>query len=106
MPPKKIICLAKRNHKRSRYDLDQVMAMRPITVATAAKDLNISLSGLDIAEELEKKASRGSLLPFLASEPHFVSPLLLVFLPPPGYKRTPPEVNRRMLPGEYCGHGP
>ena len=62
------------------------MAMRPTAVATPAKDLNISLSGLDRAEELEQKASRGTLLPFLASKPHFVSPLLLVFLPPPDIK--------------------
>ena len=55
----------------------QVMVLRPTNVVTAAKDLNISLSGLDRAEELEKNASRGTLLPFLASEPHFVSPLLL-----------------------------
>ena len=83
MPSKKIICSGKRNHERSRYDLDQVMAMRPTAVVTAAKDLNISLSGLARAEELEKKASRGTLLPFLASKTHFVSPLLLVFLAPP-----------------------
>ena len=82
------------------------MAMRTTAVATAAKDLNISLSGLDISEELEKKASRGSLLPFLASEPHFFSPLLLVFLPPPGYKGAPLEGDRRMLLGEYCGPRP
>ena len=36
MPSKKIIRSGKRNHKRSRYDLDQVMTMRPTAVATAA----------------------------------------------------------------------
>ena len=44
-PYNKIIQSGKRNHDRSRYDLDQVMAMRPTVVATLAKDLNISLSG-------------------------------------------------------------
>ena len=83
MPSKKIICSGKINHERSQYDLDQVMAMRPTDVATAAKDLNISLSCLDRAEELEQKSSRGTFLPFLAPEPHFVLPLLLVFPPPP-----------------------
>ena len=59
------------------------MAMRLTAVETAAKDFNVSLSGLDRAEELEQKSSRGTLLPFLAYEPHFVSPLPLVFLPLP-----------------------
>ena len=77
MTSKKIIRFRKINHERSQYDLDQVMAMRLTAVATAAKDLNISLSGLDRAEELEQKSSRGTLLPFLASEPH----LSLRFLP-------------------------
>ena len=58
------------------------MAMRPTDEATEEKDLNISLSGLDVAEDMEKKASRGTLLPFLASEHHLL-PLILVFLPPP-----------------------
>ena len=62
------------------------MAMCLTAVATEAKDLNIHLSVLDRAEELEQKSSRGTLLPFLAFEPHFVSPLVLVFLPPPDIK--------------------
>ena len=85
MPPKKIKIYGKRNHERYQYDFDQVMAMRPTAVATAAKDLNISLSGLDRAEELEQKSSRGTLLPFLASK-HPSLPLLLVFLSPPDIK--------------------
>ena len=44
------------------------MEMRPTAVAKAEKDLNISLSGLDKAEDLEQKANRGTLLPFLASK--------------------------------------
>ena len=68
MSSKKIIRSSKINHERSRYDLDQVMAIRPTAVATAAKDLNISLSGLDKTEELEQKFIRGTLLPFLVSE--------------------------------------
>ena len=59
------------------------MAMRPTAVATAAKDLNISLSGLDITEKLEQKATRGTLLPFLASEPHSSHGFLWSFSPPP-----------------------
>ena len=57
------------------------MAMRPTAVATEAKDLNISLSGLDRPEELEQKASRGALLPFLASNPHLSHRLF--WSPPP-----------------------
>ena len=49
--------------------MDQVMAMRLTAVVTAAKDWNIYLSGLYRAEELEKKASRGNLVPFLDSDP-------------------------------------
>ena len=79
MSSKKIIRSGKRNHERSRYDLYQVMEMRPTTVATAAKDLNISLSGLDIAEELDQKSSRGILLPVLASEPYSSCRLFLSF---------------------------
>ena len=45
------------------------MAMRATAVVTAAKDLNTSLSILDKAEELEQKDTRGTLLPFLASNP-------------------------------------
>ena len=106
MPSKKIICSRKRNHERSQYDLDQVMAMRPTDVATPAKDLNISLSALDRTEKLEQEASRGTLLPFLASEPHFSRRFLWYFSPPPGYKGVPLEGNRLMLPGEYCGPEP
>ena len=46
------------------------MAMRPTAVATPAKDLNIYLYGLERTEKLEQKASGGTLLLFLASEPH------------------------------------
>ena len=49
--------------------MDRVMAMRLTAVETAEKDLNIYLSGLYRAEELEKKASRGNLVPFLDSDP-------------------------------------
>ena len=88
MPSKKIIRSGKRNHESYRYDLDRAMAMRPTAVATPAKGLNISLSGLDRAEELEQKSSRGTLLPFFASEHHSL-PLLLVFLPSPRiYRRA------------------
>ena len=69
MPSNKIICSVKINHERSRYNLDRVMAMRLTAVETAEKDLNIYLSGLYRAEELEKKASRGNLVPFLDSDP-------------------------------------
>ena len=74
------------------------MAICPTAVAIAAKDLNISLSVLDRAEELEQRASRGTLLPFLPSKK--LSP------PPPGYKGVHLEGNRQMLVGEYCGPGP
>ena len=46
------------------------MEMHPTALETAAKGLNISMYGLDRAEELEQKASRVTLLPLLASEPH------------------------------------
>ena len=48
----------------------QVMVMLQTAVATAAKDSNISLYGLDRAKELEQKESRGTFLPLLASNPH------------------------------------
>ena len=94
MLSKKIIRSGKRIHERSRYDLDQVMAMRPTAVATPAKDLNISLSVLDRAEELDQKSICGTLLPFLASEPHYSRRFLWIFSPLPGYKGVPLEGNR------------
>ena len=94
MPSKKIIYSGKINHERSRYDLDQVMAMRPNAVATPAKDLNTSMSGLDRTEKLEQEASRGTLLTFLASEPHLSRRVFWSFSPPPGYKAVPLEGNR------------
>ena len=94
MPSKKIIRYGKKNHERSRFNLDQVMAMRPTAVATPAKDLNIFLSGLDRTENLEQEASRGTLLPFLASEPYLSRRFLWSFSPPPGYKGVPLDGNR------------
>ena len=95
--PRKNFVLEKSNHERSQYDLDQVMVMRLNAVATAANDLNIYLSDLDIAEELEQKSSHGTLLLFLASN----TPLSRRFFwylypPPPGYKGVPLECNRQM----------
>ena len=66
--------------------MDKVMAMRLTAVATVAKDLNISLSVLDRAEELEQKASHGTLLPFLASKPHSSCRFFWSFSPPPDIK--------------------
>ena len=50
---------------------------------TPAKELNISPSGLDIAEKLEQKISRGTLLPFLASDHHSSRRFFWSSLPPP-----------------------
>ena len=104
MPSKNIICSGKRNLERSRYDLDQVMAMRLTAVATPAEDLNISLSGLDRTEKLEQEASRGTLLPFLASDP-YLSCHFLWYFSPPVYKGVPLEGNIQMLPGNIKFQG-
>ena len=60
--------------------------MCPTAVATAAKDLNISLSVLDRVEELEQKNSCGTLLPFLASDPPFACHFFWSFSPPSDIK--------------------
>ena len=62
--------------------MDQVMVMCPTAVATEAKDLNISLSDLDRAEEFEQKSSRGDLVPFLASDPPLYLRFFWYFFPP------------------------
>ena len=70
------------NHERSRYDLGQVMAMGLTAVSTAAKDFNISMSGLERVEELEQKSSRGTLLPFLTCDPSSSRRFFWYFSPP------------------------
>ena len=75
------------------------MAMRPTAVMTLEKDLNVFLSGLDRADELEQKASRGTFLIRLAASFGISPPLSR-------YKGVPLEGDRQMLLGGYCSPGP
>ena len=68
-------------------------------VSTAAKDFNISMSGLERVEELEQKSSRGNLVPFLSSDPPLSCRFFWSFFPP-RYKGVLLERNRQMLQEE------